>query len=388
VNLLAFAAPRAPHVDLGPTAGIEPMDPALGHASGPAPYRLLLVGGDAVAGRGVLTHDLALSGSLARSIGRLVGHGVDVETVVQPHLDLEAAEAVVAAARLHHYDALILVLEPERSPRDADETQARLRALLIDAASRLPASSVLTVAVAPPMRSGHLSARDFSVCTELIRRSANPVARVIELPVPSPTPGPAELYTVWGDVIASITAGGLHEPAVWEDDRDAVDEDTRSHAVERFAGLEGDWEPLFRRFVAMACAAYGTRSGSISVLDRESSHYVVCHGYTSQSAPRGDTLCNRTLTTYGGLIVGDARIDPRFADLPSVTGGDVTFYAGYRINDPEGMPVAVLCIFDPEPRSVLGQDIALLRDFALAAERRLHALMRERSSERRGVATA
>jgi hypothetical protein len=59
-----------------------------------------------------------------------------------------------------------------------------------------------------------------------------------------------------------------------------------------------------------------------------------------------------------------------------VRSGAVRFYAGHRIDSPEGQPVAVLCVFDGEPRSVRGQDIALLRDFACIAERRIreHAL--------------
>lgn len=388
MNLLTFSAPRAPHIELAAASAIQPLDPARGHASGPAPYRVLLVGGDAVVGRGVLTHDLALSGALARGIGRLVGHGVDVDTVADPQLDLDAAEAAVWSTPLQHHDVLVLVLEPVRPAKDIGPMRRRIRGLLVDAASRMPATSTLTVAIAPALHTTSLTAAEAEAFVAIVRESADRVARVIELPVPAPAPAPARLYTVWGDAIAAATAEGLHEPALWTDDQDPTDEEPRSRAVQRLGEYEGEWEETFRRFVSMASAAYGTRSAALSVLDRESAHYAVCHAYTPQSAPREDTLCDRTISTYGGLIVGDARIDPRFAALPSVTGGDVTFYAGYRINDPDGFPVAVLCVFDPEPREVRGQDIALLRDLALAAERRLHALLRERPSASRGVATA
>src|SRR5689334_7643334 len=63
--------------ELLPLPDVLPVDPPRSHASGPAPYRILAVGGRLLAGHGVTTHDLALTGAVARGFARLTGHGAD-----------------------------------------------------------------------------------------------------------------------------------------------------------------------------------------------------------------------------------------------------------------------------------------------------------------------
>ena len=123
----------------------------------------------------------------------------------------------------------------------------------------------------------------------------------------------------------------------------------------------------------------GLRCGaaSFSIIDGERTRYFVRQGFDTSSVPREESICDLALRSYGGLIVGDAAADSRFKRFPLVESGAVRFYAGYRVESPDGQPLGVLCVFDPEPRPVLAQDLALLRDFAASAGRRLWELGRE-----------
>ena len=55
----------------------RPLDDPRAHASGVDSDRILLFGGGAAVGWGVLSHNLALPGSLARALSDLTGRGAD-----------------------------------------------------------------------------------------------------------------------------------------------------------------------------------------------------------------------------------------------------------------------------------------------------------------------
>jgi hypothetical protein len=347
---------------------------------------VLIVGGEALAGHGVTSHDLALTGALARSLSRQMGHGVDTDAVIGEHMDLDSAEDAVWKARLQRYDALVLVLEPDRARHRTADFDHRFHSLLLDAASRMPHTSALTVAIAPFLHTPTMSAREYATFLDSVRNAAVAGTQVVELAAPVTALDPSQLYTGWADQLALTTAASLTEPAVWSDSLDVVDDGRRSVATSRLGDFDARWEAAFANVVSAASTAYGTRMASISVIDASMTHYTVCIGDVPHADPREDSICDRVVNTYGGVIVGDAREDPRFADLTRVVSGDVRFYAGYRINDADGVPVAALCVYDSEPRTVLAQDIAVLRDLALAAERRLWDLLHERSSSAGGTA--
>jgi GDSL-like Lipase/Acylhydrolase family len=54
-------------------------DPPYGYLPGPSPVRILLLGGGAVAGFGVLTHQIGLLGHLSRQLATVTGRGVETE---------------------------------------------------------------------------------------------------------------------------------------------------------------------------------------------------------------------------------------------------------------------------------------------------------------------
>jgi hypothetical protein len=267
---------------------------------------------------------------------------------------------------------VVVVLDPQdRSLLSADVAR-RLNRLVSDLRPQLVGTSSITVAVPADPRAD----ADLAAFVDILRAGAEALTRVVRLePLPEET-GARQRFTVWGAAIAEAVAAAAVEPVVWTDAFERLDERRRVAAMRRLGPFDLEWEAMLRRLVEHAARAYGAASAAVSVLGGQEVEYLAVHGDVPRVVPRHETICDTALRTYGGVIVGDAQADDRFKDLPLVRSGAVRFYAGHRIDSPEGQPVAVLCVFDGEPRSVRGQDIALLRDFACIAERRIreHAL--------------
>jgi hypothetical protein len=204
------------------------------------------------------------------------------------------------------------------------------------------------------------------------------MAKLLELPGLSAAE-PSWAHRQRAAILAEHLRPRLREPNLWREPLDPIDETARQASVERLGVRDDEWETEFARIVALARAAYGTRFAALSVIDGDRTSYTVRRGFTARELPREQTICDTALRAHGGLVVGDARDDPRFQDCKSVRDGAVGFYAGYRVESPEGQPVAVLCVFDPEARSVPESDVLLLRDLALAAQRRLWEIVQCRS---------
>jgi hypothetical protein len=379
VSVLGLSV-RRPLGDAAPRArAVRPLDPPRAHASGPAPYRVVAVGGRPLAGEGVTTHDLALTGALARGIARSTGHGVDIDAVV---LDRSSTTSIARALEgwdLSRVDALVLVLDEHTSGARPVDAALRLHGVVADLRLRMPAASTVTI-VLPSSAEGP-SATDRSAFAEAVTASAAPLTRVITMPDTRSAAGAAERFAFAGQLIGSDTAASLVEPAVWSDAVEHLDEVQRSAAVRRLGTLDAEWESLFHRVVELAQRGYGARSAAISILDGPHARYLARRNFDDELLPRDETICDVTLRTYGGVIVGDAQQDARFRDLPIVRSGDLRFYAGYRVESPDGEPLGALCVFDSEPRTVRGQDITLLRDLAVIAERRIW----ERSVGRKSI---
>jgi GAF domain-containing protein len=348
---------------------VLPVDPPRAHASGPAPYRVLAVGGRLLAGRGVTTHDLALTGTLARGVAGSTGHGVDVESIVLDRVTVPSMMQALADRDLLRIDALVLVLDTVAGGARPADLARRLHRLVDDAARRMLPASSITIALPAP--TGGQESVEQAAFVEAVSSGAAALTRIVVLPDAQDAEGPAHRFATWGRAMASTVAESLIEPAVWSDPTEQLDEDRRSAAVQRLGPLDAEWEAEFQRLVDLAKRAYGARSASVAVIDGVHARYLARRGVDDERLPRRQTICDVALRTYGGVIVGDAQQDDRFRHLPIVRSGRLRFYAGYRLESPEGQPVGALCVFDPEPRTVHGQDIALLRDLAVMAERRI-----------------
>lgn len=79
-------------------------------APGPSTARLLVIGSGAVVGYGVLSHDLSVSGHLARLVAASTGRGVDVRIIADPDLDVRTARAELHRAGVRSIDVALVTL--------------------------------------------------------------------------------------------------------------------------------------------------------------------------------------------------------------------------------------------------------------------------------------
>jgi GAF domain-containing protein len=351
---------------------ILPVDPPRAHASGPAPYRVLAVGGRLLAGHGVLSHDLALTGALARGLSRLVGHGVDVESVIIEQATVLAVDRALRGQDVSNVDAIVLVLDHGDDVASSSETSGRVHHLMQALLRRLPPAVSVTLVVAPATAAKRSWGRTAAFAAA-VREGASAFGDVVHLVDRLEFEGPAKRYAIWGETIATDMAERHVDPMLPAARLDVLDEEKRIAAVRRMGPLDGELESVFGQVVSFAAHAYGTDNASFTVIEGDNAHYLATQGDVDPLMAREDTICNVVLQTYGGVIVGDAQQDPRFAHLPGVQSGAVRFYAGYRVESPDGQPLGALCVFDDNPRPVRTQDLDLLRDFAAVAERRLWA---------------
>lgn len=88
----------------------RPMDAPQAHSAGLDSDRVLIVGSGPAAGWGVLRHDLALPGSLARALSARTGRGADVDVVSSSRMTVRAAAHSFSGLRLWRYDAVVLTI--------------------------------------------------------------------------------------------------------------------------------------------------------------------------------------------------------------------------------------------------------------------------------------
>ncbi|MDH2443387.1 GAF domain-containing protein [Amnibacterium sp. CER49] len=331
-----------------------PTDDPRVSASGPDPHQLLLLGAEASLLHGVRCHGLGVAGQLARRMPPFTGHGADVEVVPMRRLAASALDRGLHGRDVAHVDAAVVVAGPAPLRRGSAN---RLRDLLAELCRRLPAGVPVVAAIV----TGDPS-------PQALLRSAVP-ADVVLVELPEAAPGrPSDTYAAW----AGAVARGLAPHVGRAERRSApVDEPRRQAAVNRLAGLDLSRDDELGRIVASARAGYGTRYAALSVIDADRTRFSVRQGFELEEIDRYDSFCASALHERRGLLVRDARSDPAFRSLPSVQDGTDRFYAGHPVEGPDGQPVAVLCVFDPEPRSDGTDDLVLLRDLAVAARRRL-----------------
>lgn len=125
-------------------------------------------------------------------------------------------------------------------------------------------------------------------------------------------------------------------------------------APQRAAGYaEPPPEERFDRFTRLAAAAFGVPIALICLVDTRGQHFKSRFGLTAAGTQCTMAFCRHAVTHSGMLVVEDATLDQRFADLPLVAGEPgIRFYAGQPIHSRQGKPVGTVCIIDTMARSL------------------------------------
>ncbi|MET3767974.1 hypothetical protein ABIB15_000646 [Marisediminicola sp. UYEF4] len=360
------------------------------HASGADPLRVLLIGCGPAVGFGVLTHDLALPGGIARQLSTETGRGVDVDLIVDIELTARGAYSRLDETMLSRYDAVIVMLGLFDALTLAPAAQWRidmsaLLTLLEFEGAPCLRTFVLSVPPMPEIRMLRLLPAWIANRHGRALNAELPLAceghpRTSLLPFP---PQPAEetsrfrgpkTYRAWARAIAVPIAAQLTRPDDAAPPVDWAEEEERIRALDRLEILDSAADSRFTRVTDLAQSMFGTAASAITFIDRDRQWFKARSGFELSEIPRDGGFCDYTIRADSAFVVTNAVLDGRFADNPFVTGYyHVRFYAGYPIVSPEGQRVGVFCIYDTRPREFSEEEAVMLRNLALLVQDELWA---------------
>jgi diguanylate cyclase (GGDEF)-like protein len=144
-----------------------------------------------------------------------------------------------------------------------------------------------------------------------------------------------------------------------------IDDRERVASLRRLGLLDSGSEERFDRITRTARRMFGVSSALVNLVDVDRTWFKSTDGLDGEEAPRSTSFCGHTVLSSGVMVVPDARVDPRFADNPSVLGPpNVRFYAGCPISAPDGAIVGALCLIDDQPRTLDEAEQHAFRDLA------------------------
>jgi diguanylate cyclase (GGDEF)-like protein/PAS domain S-box-containing protein len=175
-----------------------------------------------------------------------------------------------------------------------------------------------------------------------------------------------------------VTESGVVNPRVRPPIPD--NEAERLRALERYHVLDTPPEEAFDRLTTLAARIFEAPMALVSLVDEKRQWWKSCVGVEGEGTDRDIAFCAYAILSNEPLLVEDARLDPRFAANPLVTGAPgVCFYAGVPLATRDGFNLGTFCIIDTRPRQLSPVQLATLVDLARIVVDELEL----RSSERR-----
>lgn len=356
----------------------SPVDSPAVHSSGANADRVLLMGSGIAVGYGVVSHELALGGQLARHLTGLTHRGVDIDIVARARMLLVEATQLYADADLARFDASLLVVGDleafQLMPSTTFREQLRALVTLLDRSE--PDAFLLTVSIdsiGVPAPSSYMTtvarrAREFA--TIMLEECEG--TRVRRITISPGIDGAATVgrdeYVQWAASIAPGMVGSLNAAACGRlsAKNPIVDEDGRLRALAELDVLDETGNPQFDEVVQMARNLFGTDIAALNFIGADRLWVTSFAGSHPGNMARSEAVCAITIQRPELLVIEDLSADPRFRDRSWVGGvGGPRFYAGYPIESPDGHRVGSLCLIDSKPRRFSDRDHSLLRQLAL-----------------------
>ena len=380
----------------------RPRDLPQAHSPGTDSDRVLIFGSGPAVGWGVLSHDVALPGSLARALTTRTGRGTDVDVIPNPLVTIRTSHAELDGLGLWRYDAVVVsigtsdavtLLSPLVWRRELSALLDRIR-LESSLTTRIFVLGVQPIRSITAFDSGlgsvaerharRLNESSVAICAGQERSFFVPMTAGL-----TSTPGrvrTAAHYAQWADLLADEMAPPLNSEHLGTTrgtirgaakgraearDAEQLSPEPR-RAVDRLGILDADTEVRCDQLVALARSTYGTRSAALTFIDGDQLWDMVSLGFTPGVYPLAGSITTLAVSGAGAFVVSDALLDNRFTARPSVPGQQQTrFYAGFPIEAESGERIGVLCVFDPEPRGAGEVDTVLLRELALLIQAEL-----------------
>lgn len=132
------------------------------------------------------------------------------------------------------------------------------------------------------------------------------------------------------------------------------EEEARLQALDAFRILDTPPEPIFDDVVQLASQICGVPIALISLVDRDRLFFKARIGLNVEQVARHRSLCESAISKPGDLLeVGDASLDPRFADTALVTDAPgIRFYAATSLVTSEGHAIGTLCVIDRQAHTL------------------------------------
>ena len=379
-------------------AGIpSPRDAPQVHSPGRDSARILIVGGGAAVGWGVLSHTLGLPGSLARALTARTGRGADVDVVARSNMTVRTAHRHVDFETLHRYDAVVLTLgigdagrltSVRAWRRDLARLVDRIRLASSDG-NEIYLAGIVPLASLPLFQTplGALAGGQALALNEASSLFCASQPGLTFIPLPATPPSEPDRfrsatdYELWAEFLAARMSGALRSTSRSSDGPTGggrsgrtteETEEARHRALQALNLLDTAPEERFDRIVALASSALGTSAAAFTVLDGDRQWHKSIVGLQVTEIPRSSSFCTVTVLEPDALIVPDALLDDRFKSSPLVVDGPrLRFYAGFPIESPSGERIGALCVYDENPRPTDSVDVVLLRELALVLQNEL-----------------
>lgn len=356
-----------------------PSDAPLVHAPGADSDRVLLVGAGVAVGYGVMSHDLALGGHLARALSAHTGRGASVDILGRRDMAPSNTRTYVAGLDLARFDALVLVLGGLEAMTLMPPAlwRRQLRELLAGLQTMAPASlRIFVVEIGTPLLDGipriarsliRRHVERLNVQSEQLCEESGNVTYVAFAPDHGDvsTLTGRTTYQGWAEILAPAVADVL-DGEVRTRAALSVDESARSAAIDSL-DLDAPSAEL-DAIVENARDLFGASGASVTIIDHDQQRTRAAVGMPRHPIPRTEAICDLTIRGAGVFVVEDITKDPRLADSLWADGSLARFYAGYPVESPDGQRIGALCIVDSAPRTFSDTDAALLRQLALRVQ--------------------
>lgn len=171
---------------------------------------------------------------------------------------------------------------------------------------------------------------------------------------------------------------GFAETIAAQDGMREWTEEERLVALRRARLLDTEAESEFDELARLAAQVCESPVALVSLVDAGRQWFKARVGIDLRETPIEQSVCRHAIRQTDLFVVPDLISDGRFADNGLVVAGPrFRFYAGARLDTPDGLPLGTLCVLDftPRPQGLSDEQRRMLAALAEATMRKIEQRM-------------